>query len=152
MLLCSYEICFNNNLDGVISCSSAYLLNKYEHHYMPGNLLCARGMGENKDSCTHSFYILVGGWIINKNRTSAVRKIRQRRGGTLLGVRIVRENIRLEQRGHVQRTQGRKLCGVGGALQAGGTASSAPSLIINQRITNIPPCPALCLSGQPLFG
>ena len=87
---------------------------------MPGNLLCARDMGEDKDSCTRSFYILVGGWIINKNRTSAVRKIRQRTGGTLLDVRIVRENIRLEQIGHVQRTQGRKLCGVGGALQAGG--------------------------------
>ena len=47
---------------------------------MPGNLLCARDMGEDKDSCTRSFYILVGGWIINKNRTSAVRKIRQVKG------------------------------------------------------------------------
>lgn len=64
----------------------------------------------DKASCTHSFYILVGGWIINKNRTSAVRKIRQRRGVALLEVRIVRENVRLEQRGLVQRTQGRKLC------------------------------------------
>lgn len=75
---------------------------------MPGNLLCARAWERTK-ILTHSFYILVGRWIINKNRTSAGEKNKAEKGWNTPRGKNSEENIRLEQRGHVQRTQGRKL-------------------------------------------